>query len=87
MQVSYSPYWVPMERLHDAGKIDIDDFMFMGTYFLDSVTIHTYKHRDTRLYLNLSTEGYAYKYEATAYIPMDVNDAISRAYGKNEHQN
>lgn len=87
MNVSYTPNWEPLERLHEQKKVDIDDFMFMGTYFIGSIAINTYKNRDTRLYLNLSNDGTAWKYEVSSYIPIDITLAVSLAYGKTNQPN
>ncbi len=87
MNTSFVPNWEPIERLHEQNKVDIDDFMFMGTYLIGSVAINAYKNRDTRLYLNLSNDGTAWKYEVSSYIPIDINLAISLAYGKTDQPN
>lgn len=86
MQVSYIPNWKPLERLHNNKLVDIDDFMFMGSYHFPNVTIHTYKHRYTRNYINLDNDCFSYQYSNNGYIPNDIVDAISYAYGGNNLQ-
>ena len=75
-------------------KLLIDDFMFMGTYAINeqgtilpnnpttSILVHTYKHRDTRNYLNLDDESRTYQYQygvsESTYLPITANQAIEK---------
>ena len=51
---------------HDVAKyFDVDHFMFMGRLHRDRrPDLNLYKHRHTRLYLNLDAAGHAYRYLA-----------------------
>lgn len=89
------PNWKPLEFLCNAfngrtlvfvpspfnapAKLDINDFMYMATYELNGVKIMTYKHRDTRRYLNLSEDGAVWKYVGSIYERYNLQDAIMEA--------
>ena len=54
------PNWQPLLEL---APEHIDDFMWMGEIELESgLKLHGYKHRETREYLHLDTEGRAFIY-------------------------
>lgn len=64
------PNWRPLEALarHARESSDLPsfhegEFMYMASArSQDGRTIHLYKHRDTRRYLNLDDQGDAYEY-------------------------
>lgn len=57
--------WAPAERALAAALLP--NLMFMGVETdADGTTVHQYKHRDTRRYINLAEDGQAYRVELTA---------------------
>jgi hypothetical protein len=55
-----TPNWDPLLEL---APDHIDDFMWMFEVQLESgLRLHAYKHRETRKYLHLDTEGRAFVY-------------------------
>jgi hypothetical protein len=70
------PDWAPLEKALPlkwcAG------FMYMGR----TGGIHLYKHGFTRHYLNLDSEGNAYRYlpSSDKYVPMNLFEAIEEAF-------
>ena len=82
----FTPHWTPLEQLACLEpSIELGHWMFMGTYKLKSgVVIYTYKHRDTRNYLNLSDDLKAWTYlayheGASAYVQCGLIEAIQHA--------
>ena len=66
------PTWKPLEELAEVvwrhphlPQFHPAEFMYMAALHgvRRRVTIHLYKHRDTRRYLNLDDRGYAYAYQ------------------------
>lgn len=56
--------------------------MFMASYPTSGGrTVHTYKHHDTRRYLNIDEEGVFYRYEGDGYAQITAEAALSHAYG------
>ncbi|MEU3452107.1 hypothetical protein ABZ671_00490 [Micromonospora sp. NPDC006766] len=54
-----NPDWTPLRKVIPAA--DLDYWMWMGRSSADDgTTIEQYKHRQTRGYLNLSTDGQAW---------------------------
>jgi hypothetical protein len=83
--------WGPLERLvrvaRAAGqRVDIDEFMAMGPVELPGgLTVHRYKHIDTRRYLNLDDAGHTYRYlpSTGGYEPwMSPAPAVAHATGR-----
>lgn len=85
------PVWAPIERVARLARRSAElpsfheaEFMCMGAVHHDRtrVTIHLYKHRDTRKYLNLDDAGHAYAYR---YVESDPHGEMSggryRRYG------
>lgn len=67
-----NPYWTPLEAVLPLE--DCAAFMYMGRVDQAGVTIHQYKHSDTRRYLNLSEDGTAWRV-IYHYIDDDAWDA------------
>ncbi len=62
--------WKPLE---DAiGTRACCAYMFMGRVEQDGTTIHLYKHRDTRRYLNVDAQGCGWRYDGARYVPADA---------------
>ena len=58
----FKQHWKPLE--HYFCKM----YMFMGSHVLkDGTIVHTYKHIDTREYINLSDDGRSWKYTGAGY--------------------
>jgi len=85
------PVWTPLEnvarlarRTPELPSFHEAEFMYMGAVHHDRkrLTIHLYKHVDTRKYLNLDDAGHAYAYR---YVESDPHDGMSggryRRYG------
>ena len=77
------PTWVPLEAIARLARTSVDlppfheaEFMYMGAVrnSRKRLTIHLYKHRDTRMYLNIDDGGHAYAYR---HQPADCLDARS----------
>jgi hypothetical protein len=66
--------WQPLERI--LGPALRIDFMFMGR----RKQIHLYKHRDTRRYLNIASDGTCFRYSAHGYEPMRLEEAIKHVF-------
>ena len=77
-----TPEWGPLESI--LGPRTCADFMAMGEIIQDSTTIYLYKHRDTRRYLNLDSQGQAYGFipqcGTSSYKPIPLEDAITHAF-------
>ena len=74
--ISYLPNWKPLEDMSERhpDKIDCGDFMYMGNVF----DICLYKHRNTRGYLNIDTEGTCWMYHKDGYFQIAQESAIER---------
>ena len=81
------PDWRPLvavARLSRASDallaLDEQDFMYMAAALSvdGALTIHLYKHRETRRYLNLDDAGHAYRY--CGPVPGDTADRMSGTY-------
>lgn len=76
-----APNWDALEAMQGAGDmVDADDFMYMGSARCIGVTIHLYKHIDTRRYLNLDEDGQAWSYASPGYIRCEIGEAVRHAY-------
>jgi hypothetical protein len=65
------PNWTPLELVLSAGELD--DFMYMGR----TGHIELYKHRLTRRYLNISSDGgMFYRYSNGTYVEISRSDAL-----------
>lgn len=75
---------VAVARLSRASdhlvSVDEHDFMYMGAALsvTGSLSIHLYKHRETRRYLNLDDGGHAYRY--CGPVPGVAWDVMSGMY-------
>lgn len=59
------PVWKPLE---DKIGLECADYMYIAGYQLeDGTVIHTYKHVDTRKYVNLSDDGREWIYTGNGY--------------------
>lgn len=59
----FDPVWYPLEQ--HLGLDRCGDYMFMASYMLaDRTVVHTYKHCDTRQYINLSADGRQWAYSS-----------------------
>lgn len=75
---SMGPNWIPLrEKLGDEG---CEPFMFMASYPVDRTVVHTYKHRDTRRYLNLDEAGQCYAYQ-NGYARITDEEAFNHVFG------
>jgi len=72
------PNWVLLEQL--VGTSQCPQFMAMGEITQDGITICLYKHIRTRRYLNLDTDGHAYRFTGGRYEPIDLPKAIHHAF-------
>jgi len=81
------PDWRPLvaaarlSRACDALlSLDEQDLMYMAAALSvhGELTIHLYKHRETRRYLNLDDAGHAYRY--CGPVPGDEADLMSGTY-------
>jgi hypothetical protein len=81
------PDWRPLvavarlSRASDALlSLDEQDFMYMAAALSvhGALTIHLYKHRETRHYLNLDDAGHAYRY--CGPVPGDDTDLMRGTY-------
>ena len=70
--------WAPLESVARISRLSDElpsfhaaEFMYMGAvqHERDGPTIHLYKHRDTRRYLNLDDAGRAYAYRYREHDP------------------
>ena len=70
------PDWKPLEGV--LSQQDCADFMYMG--HVGGIVL--YKHRDTRLYLNIdAATGQYYRYADGNYIEIDREKAIEHVFG------
>ncbi|MEV6341218.1 hypothetical protein AB0M12_41670 [Nocardia vinacea] len=67
VEFDMNPDWTPAEQ---AIPDLLDDIMYMSSITVDGVTIHGYKHIDTRAYITLDATGQAWEIRA--------DDTISR---------
>jgi hypothetical protein len=74
------PDWDPLIDL--IGLELVHWFMWMHALELaDGATVHAYKHRGTRHYLHLSTDGRAFAYlPGDRYQQLDVGEALEVAF-------
>ena len=94
MKLKYNnPDWKPLENLvfKFTNSINIEDFMYMGSVDLNkqwfpTITVHLYKHRNTRAYLNVSfgdndKRPKCWKYEAVEgeYKRISTEEAMREA--------
>ena len=65
MSPEAEPKWKPLEDKIGPGCAD---YMYVAGYQLeDGTVIHTYKHVDTRKYVNLSDDGREWAYTTNGY--------------------
>ncbi len=87
-----SVHWEPLETIAKYDlRINLGEWMYMGSYSLDkhyciiegkgAVTVHTYKHCDTRRYLNLTDDLRCWQYnsQANMYTALPREAAIQHA--------
>jgi len=76
LNVFVEPNWAPLEMVLPPHKCE--DFMYMGR----AADIHLYKHRFTRRYLSISSDGsHFYKHiERGAYVEISRAEAIEFVY-------
>jgi hypothetical protein len=89
--VDGEPVWAPIENVARLARRSAElpsfheaEFMWMGAVRHDRkrLTIHLYKHRDTRKYLNLDDAGHAYAYRHVESDPRDeLTGGRYRRYG------
>jgi hypothetical protein len=81
------PAWEPLAGVARMARLSPDlpafhegEFMYMAMVrnARKRLTIHLYKHIDTRCYLNLDDGGHAYAYRGSA--PDDVGDELRGRY-------
>lgn len=72
------PNWVPLEQV--VGLSRCPYFMAMGEITQDGITICLYKHIHMRRYLNLDTDGHAYRFANGRYEPIGLPEAIHHAF-------
>ena len=69
------PNWAPLERT--VPVTDLENFMYMG----HTGEIELYKHRWTRRYLNISSDGGRfYRPVGDSYIEISRSEAIDHVY-------
>jgi hypothetical protein len=65
------PNWAPLELVLPAWELE--NFMYMGR----AGEIELYKHRSTRLYLNISADGRRfYRYSDGMYVEVSQTSAL-----------
>lgn len=83
MDVDGEAVWAPLEAVARMARHTPElpsfhegEFMYMAAVhnLRERLTIHLYKHRDTRRYLNLDDTGHAYAYR---YREDDPHDGLS----------
>ncbi len=73
--VAGEPNWRPLEMVLARG--DCEDFMYMGC----AGEIELYKHRRTRRYLNISSDGGRfYRVVGNAYREISRSEVIAHVY-------
>jgi hypothetical protein len=73
------PDWKPLEGA--LSQQDCADFMYMG--HVGGIVL--YKHRDTRLYLNIdAVTGRFFQYNDGDYIEINREQAIEHVYGSRQ---
>jgi hypothetical protein len=69
------PNWRPLEKVLTPG--DCEDFMYMGR----TGEIELYKHRWTRRYLNISSDGERfYRLGRDEYVEISRGEAIEHVF-------
>lgn len=73
--------WEPLRKQLHPELCGV--FMFMALYPTTAgVTIHTYKHRDTRRYLNIDDDGMCYRYASDGcYKAISADEALNHTFG------
>jgi len=71
-------WWKPLENA--IGCENCSEYMFMTTSG-DGLKIHCYKHKLTRRYLNVDSEGIFYRYENEGYKILSKENALKWANG------
>ena len=81
MKLDFKVNWEPLEWLCDKypNLINCGDYMYMGTSVAGSICL--YKHRITRGYLNIDTDGTCWLYHKAGYFQIAQESAIERATG------
>jgi hypothetical protein len=73
------PNWSPI--LAKLGDELCKPFTFMASYPAAKNFIHTYKHRETRRYLNMDETGQCYAYNHGGYVAITDEEAFSHVFG------
>lgn len=83
--------WTLLEKVVDAERCK--HFMFMGMYAIntgkplldcadrETPTVHAYKHRDTRRYLNIDKNGDCFIYDGKRYLALPTEQAMGHVFG------
>jgi len=73
--IAGEPNWRPLEKVLSLG--DCENFMYMRR----TGEIELYKHRWTRRYLNISSDGGRfYRLVGNAYIEISSGEAVEHVY-------
>lgn len=74
--------WEPLENFL-AGRSLLGDFMFMHCSAVCGETIYSYKHRNTRRYLNLDNQGNCYTHGGVSenkYRQITPQEALAHVF-------
>jgi len=77
-----NPQWKPLEDLAEPIRSRaLNELMYMAGYTLcNGTVVHTYKHVETRQYLNLSIDGRAWKHTAGGYVEVDLEECMKNFF-------
>lgn len=77
---TFEPVWKPLESAISRDKCGWWMYMF-GQRLVGGVTIHAYKHKSTRRYVNFSDDGRAWEFDAKkdGYREISRDTVIARA--------
>jgi len=94
VKITYKVDWKPLEILARIyqNKIDLGEWMYMGTVDNFGTDIYLYKNRNTRAYLNADYYGGCYRYDSLTerlgsgteffvdeYVPIHTEVAVNLA--------
>tara|TARA_R100000008_G_C3551887_1_gene150898 strand:+ start:637 stop:927 length:291 start_codon:yes stop_codon:yes gene_type:complete len=92
MELTYKVDWKPLEILARTyqNKINLDEWMYMGTVDNFGTDIYLYKNIITRNYLNADYYGDCYRYDSltkqlgngsitSEYVPIHKEVAVNKA--------
>ena len=77
--ISFGPNWSTLRA--KLGDDLCGSFVFMASCWASGQVVHTYKHWETRRYLNMDETGQCYAYKQGGYAQITDEEAFAHVFG------